>query len=124
VVTDAPAGARALRDVLRDRAFRSIEAWEHGATNPYPPAWREVAMAAEWELKLTVQDLEQLQSEIKAILDRYTSREQSPDDAVRSKVLAWAFPVGPPPKQPPPSPEKRRGNYLRSSRSRSAGDQP
>lgn len=126
---DAPAGARALRDVIRQRAFQAIEAWEHGATpHSYPPAWRESAMSAEWELKLTLDDLVQIEQEFKAILDRYTDREKAPAGAIQAKVLAWAFPIGPPPDDaPPPSdappgPDRpKRENYLRSSRSRRTG---
>lgn len=115
---DAPAGARALRDLIRARAFQAIEAWEHGDTHSYPPAWREVSMSAEWELKLTLDDLAQIQDEFKAILDRYTARDTAPNDAVQAKVLAWAFPIGTiPDNAPARSPRARRENYLRSSRS-------
>jgi len=114
---DTPTGARALRDIIRARAFQAIEAWEHGDT-PYPPAWRDAAMSAEWELKLTLEDLAQIQDEFKAILDRYTARDKAPDDAVQAKVLAWAFPIGVLPENAPGrSRRAKRENYLRSSRS-------
>lgn len=118
---DGPGGARAMRDVLRGRAFQAIEAWEQGNTHAYPPVWREASMAAEWQLKLTVEDLAQIQLEVKAILERYRSRAKAPDDAVPAKVLAWAFPIGPPPEDAPPATlPVRRKNYLRSTRSHSA----
>lgn len=117
-----PEGARALRTLIRDRAFRSIEAWEQGNSRAYPQPWRDAAMSAEWELKLTLDDLREIQDEVKAILDRYTAREKAPDDAVRAKVLAWAFPVGPAPQAPASTsgssaPRAGRKNYLRSSSS-------
>lgn len=123
--TDGPSGARAMRDVLRSRAFQAIEAWEQGNTHAYPPVWREAAMAAEWQLKLTVEDLAQIQLEFKAILDRYTSRPKAPDDAVPAKVLAWAFPIGAPPDAEPQVtlPVKRK-TYLRSTRPHGAGADP
>jgi len=113
---DAPAGARALRDVIRARSFQAIEAWEHDV-HSYPPAWRDVGMSAEWELKLTIDDLAEIEAEFKAILDRYTAREKSPDGAVQAKVLAWAFPIGTPPDTAAPSTRRPRETYLRSSRS-------
>jgi len=114
--TDGSTGARAMRDILRSRAFQSIEAWEQGRTHTYPPVWREAAMAAEWQLKLTVEDLAQIQLEFKAILDRYTARDKAPADAVPAKVLAWAFPIGPPPDTAPTSLPITRKTYLRSTR--------
>ncbi|GAB3927615.1 transcriptional regulator [Microlunatus endophyticus] len=117
---DAPAGARALRDVIRTRSFQAIEAWEHDE-HSYPPAWREAAMSAEWELKLTIDDLAEIEAEFKAILDRYTSREKSPDGAVQAKVLAWAFPIGTPPEAAPSPTRRRRETYLRSSRTSRTG---
>jgi len=122
--TDGPSGARAMRDVLRGRAFQAIEAWEQGNTHPYPPVWREAAMAAEWQLKLTAEDLAQIQLEFKAILDRYTSRDKVPDDAVPAKVLAWAFPIGPPPDTTPPTLPTARKTYLRSTRPHGADQDP
>lgn len=116
---DAPDGARALRDVIRSRSFQAIEAWEQGTTYDYPAVWREASMSAEWQLKLTLDDLIEIEKDFKAILDRYTSRDKAPDDAIPARVMAWAFPIGPPPQDVSPGRDQpKRETYLRSSSSR------
>lgn len=112
---EAPEAAQALRAVIRERAFRAIETWERGSDHTYPQQWHDAAMSAEWDVKLTLEDLAQIQEEIMAILERYTSREKAPENAVRAKVLAWAFPLGPPPDTAPTTPPRPKRDFLRSS---------
>lgn len=114
----APEGARELRDILRSRSFRAIEKWENQDVREAATAWQDAALSAEWELRLTVDELQQLNNDVMALLERYTRRDRSPDDAVRAKVLAWAFPLGAPTAPTThPATERQLGAHLRTSSS-------
>lgn len=98
-------GAKELRDIIRARAFKTIEAWEHHDTYDYSPAWRRSAMEVEWDVPLTIDDLVELQADLKELVARYTRRDPAPKGAIAAKIYGWAFPIGDPKK--PKSGSKR-----------------
>ncbi len=92
-------GAKELRDILRARAFRRIEEWEHANTTyQYSPRWRRAGMEVEWDVPLTVDDLAELQEDFKKLVSKYTGREPAPEGAISAKIYGWAFPIGDPSK--------------------------
>lgn len=98
---EAQIAANALIQLIRERAMRRYQTWlETKAT--YPRRWQEAAMENEYVAYLTIEELEQLNDELMAMLvprfrGRLTDPSLRPPGSVPVEMLMISYPIGPPP---------------------------
>jgi hypothetical protein len=96
---DARLAARALDRMLRERYFARLQAFYNSRAD-YPSEWQAVTGASQFALHLTPDELQALDTEITAMLDRYRNRTadptQRPSGSLPIEVLVFAYPVQPP----------------------------
>jgi Helix-turn-helix domain len=97
---EARVAARALDRMLRERYFARLQAFYESRAD-YPAEWQAVTGASQFALHLTPAELEALDAEITAMLDRYRDRTAEParrsPGSLPVEVLLFAYPVKPPP---------------------------
>jgi predicted ArsR family transcriptional regulator len=89
--------ADALMRMVRDRQLARFEQWLHSKAS-YPREWRAAAYNSEYIFYLTVEELEQLNDEIHAILmpryrERLASPEKRPAGALPVEMLIFNYPI-------------------------------
>ena len=93
---EATAAAEELGAVLLERDLAELERFLHERRS-YPPEWQEAAGMSEGLLYLTLEELTQLNDEIIALNERYTSRTndpaQRPPEARPVRTLSFTFPL-------------------------------
>jgi hypothetical protein len=88
--------AKTLERMMLDRAFARQQKFYDTRAN-YPQEWQEVSVAYETILRVTVDELKEVEQEFLAIFDRFRGRladpSQSPADSLPVEVLLFAFPM-------------------------------
>jgi DNA-binding transcriptional ArsR family regulator len=98
--------ASALVRLMRERQLDRYRTWlETKAT--YPRRWRDAADDSEYVFYLTVEELEQLNEDLSALLlprfrERFTDPSQRPPGSVPVELLVFSYPIG------LPAPESER----------------
>ena len=97
--SDTAVAARALKGLVLERYFARIAAFDE-SRDGYPAAWREAADFNQAMVHLTPAELEAVDAELTAILDRYRDRNTDPSlrppDSLPVEVLTFAYPLRPP----------------------------
>jgi predicted ArsR family transcriptional regulator len=89
--------ADALLRMVRDRQLARFEQWLHSKAS-YPREWRAAAYDSQYLFYLTVEELEQLNNEIHAILmpryrERLASPQKRPAGALPVEMLIFNYPI-------------------------------
>ncbi len=85
---------RALNRIVRERAFRAIEAWDE-VKSRYSLRWRRNAFQIEYGLPLTAAELVEIRDGIKELIEPYVERERR-EGAIGVNLYAWGIPTGDP----------------------------
>jgi DNA-binding transcriptional ArsR family regulator len=93
--------AGVLSRLFRERQLDRYRTWLETST-AYPRRWREAAGDSEIVFYLTVEELEQLNAELAALLlprfrERLTDPSQRPPGSVPVELLLFSYPIGLPP---------------------------
>ena len=97
---DAEIAASALTRLFRERQLDRYRTWlETNAA--YPRRWREAAGDSEWAFYLTVEEMEQLNEELVALLrsryvERLTDPSKRPPGSAPVEMLIFSYPISPP----------------------------
>jgi predicted ArsR family transcriptional regulator len=96
---DIAIAARELDRLLRARYFDRLETF-YASRAEYPLAWQEATGASQAMIHVSPEELEAIDREIMAILDRYRERNIDltcrPPGSLPIEVLLFAYPVRPP----------------------------
>jgi predicted ArsR family transcriptional regulator len=88
--------AKSLERMMLDRAFGRQKNF-YDTRSSYPKEWQESSGAYESILRLTVDELKEVEQEFTAIFDRFRGRltdpSQRPADSLPVEVLLFAFPM-------------------------------
>jgi hypothetical protein len=88
--------AKSLERMMLDRAFDRQKNF-YDTRSSYPKEWQESSGAYESILRLTVDELKEVEQEFTAIFDRFRGRltdpSQRPADSLPVEVLLFAFPM-------------------------------
>jgi DNA-binding transcriptional ArsR family regulator len=90
--------ADALLSLIRERQLGRYQTWLAGKAG-YPLRWRHAADSSQYLFYLTVEELEQLNSDLHAILmarftDRLADPSRRPATAVPVELLLFSYPIG------------------------------
>ena len=90
---DDPETRRALDVYLRDLAERYFNRVRAYLDQDWPAEWQHAAALSDWRgLRLTPEQLQNLNEEIAAVVDRYTAADPAGDNAERVIVQLQSFP--------------------------------
>jgi hypothetical protein len=93
---EARLAAKGLDRMLRERYFGRLQAF-YDRRSEYPARWQEVTGGSEFLLHVTPDELQALDAELTAVLDRYRDRMSNPAlrpaDSLPVEVLLFAYPV-------------------------------
>jgi DNA-binding transcriptional ArsR family regulator len=96
---DTAIAARGLDRLLRARYFDRLEAF-YTSRAEYPLAWQETTGASQAVIHVSPEELEAIDRDVMAILDRYRERNvdpaRRPPGSLPIEVLLFAYPVSPP----------------------------
>jgi predicted transcriptional regulator len=99
---DAEVASEATVRLFRQRQLGRYETWL-ATRGAYPPAWREAATDSEYLFYLTPEELEQMNTEVHTLLERWFDREgRIEDPAARPpgsapvEMLLFNFPIAAP----------------------------
>jgi hypothetical protein len=88
--------AKSLERMMLDRAFGRQQNF-YDTRSSYPKEWQEGSGAYETILRVTVDELKEVEQEFMTIFDRFRGRladpSQSPPDSLPVEVLLFAFPM-------------------------------
>ena len=89
-----------LSRLLRERQLERYRGWLE-SRSAYPRRWQSAATDSEYVFYLTVEELEELNAELAALLlprfrDRLTDPSTRPPDATQVEMLIFGYPITPP----------------------------
>ncbi len=98
---EARVAAGTLARLTRERQLGRLQSWLE-TRDAYPRQWRTAASSSEYVTWMTAAELEQLESELYALLaDRFAERQQDPaarpEGALPVEILTYSFPIDPAP---------------------------
>jgi hypothetical protein len=93
--------AAALLRIVRERQLNRYQTWLE-TKSTYPQPWRAASTESEFVFYLTVEELDQLNAELTALLlprmrERLTDPSARPPGAVPVELLLFSYPISPPP---------------------------
>jgi len=94
---EAELAAGVLVRLIRERQLDRYRSWQETRA-AYPPEWREAAGDSDFLFYLTVEELEQLNNELLAMLmprfrERLTDPSQRPPGSVPVEMLVFSYPI-------------------------------
>ena len=99
---EAELASEATMRLFRERQLNRYEAWL-ATRGSYPAAWRDAATDSEYLFYLTPEELEQMNTEVHTLLERWFDREGRIDDPARRpagsapvEMLLFNFPIAAP----------------------------
>ena len=91
----------------RERAFARYQRWQETKAG-YPREWYEAADDSDYVTYVTSEELEQLNQELHAVLERFRDRladpAKRPPGALPVETLLLSYPIEPPPGDRAPEP--------------------